>query len=226
MQTAGDSRARRRVASSEELREQSLTERLRGPCILIRAPDGRQGLHTLHPGITRVTIGRGPGNDIALPGDADLSRLHAELECHGGGWSVVDEGSRTGTWVNGRRITGRVRLRDGDVMQVGTTLLALRLPRSRSRASRLTAAAGPAPGVPSLTAAQKRVLEALCRPYEESQFATPATDQQIAEELFLSADAVQAHVRGLCAAFGMDGRSRGQERSALAKRAIELGLVR
>lgn len=222
MPTAGDSKTERRVVS-RQLGEQVLAQRLRVPGVLIRASDGRQGLHTLHPGVKHVTIGRGPGNDIALPWDLEASRLHAQLECLGGDWTVVDEGSRTGTRVNGRPLTGRVRLRDGDVVQVGATLLALSLPRSPARPA---AAAGPGSGVSRLTAAQKRVLESLCRPYAESQFATPATDQQIAEELFLSAEAVQAHVRGLCAAFGVSGLPRAQMRSALATRAIELGIGR
>lgn len=195
------------------------------PFIVFRTGDGRQGLHLLHRGVKRVTIGRGPGNDIALGTDPDVSRLHAELECLGGEWTIVDDGlSRGGTWLNGERVTGRQRLRDGDVVQVGRTLLGLRVPARP--ASRRKAAAAPAgSAVPKLTPTQQRVLEALCRPYQESQFATPATSQAIAEELFLSTDAVNAHLRALLAAFGMTGLPQNQRRSALATRAIQLALV-
>ena len=93
------------------------------------AATGGQQLFTLHPGLRRVTIGRGPSNDIALGWDTEVSRLHAELERLGGEWTLVDDGlSRNGTWLNGQRVAGRQRLRDGDVLQVGQTLIAFRVP--------------------------------------------------------------------------------------------------
>ena len=194
------------------------------PFIVFRTSDGRRGLHRLHRGVKRVTIGRGPGNDIALASDPEVSRVHAELECLGGEWTVVDDGlSRDGTWLNGERVTGRQRLRDGDVMQVGTTVLGLRVPAAKP--SRAKAAASGVPAAPQLTPTQQRVLEALCRPYQESEFATPATSQAIAEELFLSAEAVNAHLRALLNAFGMSDLPPDQRRSSLATRAIQLGLV-
>lgn len=225
MPKVDDSPLGRHSASPEELKERLLAERLGDPFIVLRTGDGRQRLHTLHRGVDRVTIGRGPGNDIALGWDTEVSRLHAELECLGGEWTVVDDGlSRNGTWLNGQRIGGRQRLRDGDVVQVGKTLLALRVPAPED--SRPTVAAGGGSTVPTLTPAQKRVLEALCRPYKETEFATPATNQQIAEELFLSVDAVKAHLRALFASFGIEHLPQNQKRSYLAMRAIQLGLVR
>ena len=54
-----------------------------------------------------------------------------------------------------------------------------------------------------LSEAQRRVLVALCRPFKESSgYATPATNQQIAAELFLTVDAVKTHLRALFAKFG------------------------
>ncbi len=80
-----------------------------------RADGGRQ-LFALHAGLRRVTIGRGPSNDIAIAWDTEVSRVHAELERLGSEWTVVDEGlSRDGTWINGERLGARRRLRDGDV---------------------------------------------------------------------------------------------------------------
>ena len=193
------------------------------PFVVFRSADGRPALHTLHRGVKRVTIGRGPGNDIALGWDSEVSRLHAELECIGGAWTVVDDGlSRGGTWVNGERVTGRRRLRDGDVVRVGKTLLGLRVPAPPARRAKTAAA----PAGPRLTPTQRRVLEALCRPYQESEFATPATNQAIAEELFLSADAVNAHLRALFAAFALVDVPQGQRRAQLAQRARQLGLAR
>jgi DNA-binding CsgD family transcriptional regulator len=222
--TLDDTPLGRHAATPAELRERLIAERGGDPFVVWRGPDGRQRVLVLHAGQRRVTIGRGPSNDIALGWDREISRLHAELERLGGEWTITDDGlSRNGTWVNGERITGRHRLRDGDVVQVGRTVLAVRVPDPED--SRPTAAGGVG-GPPRLTPAQKRVLEALCRPYRESEFASPATNQQIAEELFLSVDAVKAHLRTLFAAFGLEALPQNQKRAALARRAMQLGLVR
>jgi predicted component of type VI protein secretion system len=184
------------------------------PCVVYaRKPGGRQ-VFALHPGLRRVTIGRGPANDISLSWDTEVSRVHAELERMGSEWTIVDDGSaRAGTSVNGERLAGRQRLSDGDVIQIGRTRLAYRLPKRD--------VAGP-----ELTPAQRRVLDALCRPYKESEFAMPATNQAIAEELFLSADAVQAHLRALFGAFGIEDMPPNRRRAQLATRAMQLGIVR
>ena len=55
-----------------------------------------------------------------------------------------------------------------------------------------------------LTPAQRRVLVALCRPFKDSTYATPATNQQIADELVVSVDAVKSTLRALFEVFGVD----------------------
>ncbi len=225
MPSLDDSPLAPHAATPAELQERLLAERHGDPFLVLRSDQGRQQLFALHPGLRRVTIGRGPANDVPLGWDTEVSRVHAELERLGGAWTVVDDGlSRNGTWVNGARVGGRHRLRDGDVVQVGQTLLAFRVPSPDD--SRPTVAAGSHAAAPELTPAQRRVLEALCRPYKESEFATPATNQAIAEELFLSVDAVKAHLRGLFAAFGIEELPQNQKRSHLAMRALQLGIVR
>ena len=73
---------------------------------------------------TSVSVGRSPSSDVPLAWDHEVSRLHAVLACEGGAWTIADEGlSRNGSFVNGRRLRGRRRLRDGDAIKIGGTLL-------------------------------------------------------------------------------------------------------
>ena len=72
-----------------------------------------------------ATIGRSDDNRIALAGDDFASGHHARVESARDGVWVIDLGSTNGTFVNGERIDGRHRLREGDVVQVGDTELRL-----------------------------------------------------------------------------------------------------
>ena len=67
-------------------------------------------------------IGRDESNTIALPLDNTVSRRHSRIENAGGSYTVYDEGSSNGTFVNGVKITERV-LHSGDEIQVGSTRL-------------------------------------------------------------------------------------------------------
>jgi pSer/pThr/pTyr-binding forkhead associated (FHA) protein len=212
------------AATPAELRERIEAEREGEPFLVLRDGDGAQRLFVLEPGTARVTVGRSAGNDVALEWDTEVSRLHAELERLGDEWTVADDGlSRNGSFVNGQRISGRHRLRDGDVLRVGRTQLAYRVPEAAD--SRPTVAAGSRPEMPTLTSTQRAVLTALCRPYKDTELATPSTNQQIAEELFLSVDAIKAHLRTLFGFFGVEHLPQNQKRSYLAMRALQDGVV-
>jgi SARP family transcriptional regulator, regulator of embCAB operon len=90
-------------------------------------PDGGEHVHELGAGAGPVTIGRRKTNEIPVPWDPEVSRVHAELEPVGAYWTVRDDGlSRNGTWVNGDRLRGRRRLVNGDTLKVGNTLLVVR----------------------------------------------------------------------------------------------------
>ena len=70
-------------------------------------------------------IGRQPDNDIALTGDLDVSRHHAELRRHpDGSFELIDLGSHGGTFVNGDRIT-RTMLTEQDIIRLGHTTFRL-----------------------------------------------------------------------------------------------------
>ena len=197
-------------------------------CPLLRYPDadGGSAEFLLTGTATRVTVGRAPENDIALPWDAEVSRVHATVEWIGGVWTIADDGlSRNGTYLNGERIAGRRRLRAGDAVRVGGTLLAYReyVPR-RDESTRV---ASDVPTLGALTESQRAVLLALCRPFKHgSAYAVPTPNQQIGAELFLSPDAVKTHLRALFAKFGVGELPHNQKRLRLVERALQSGVVR
>jgi pSer/pThr/pTyr-binding forkhead associated (FHA) protein len=51
--------------------------------------------------------------------ERNVSRRHARFTRSGGAVHVEDLGSRTGTWLNGERLSGRRRLRVGDLVEIG-----------------------------------------------------------------------------------------------------------
>lgn len=66
-----------------------------------------------------LLLGRGPDCGVAFNGtDADVSRRHALVQAETDGFRIVDQGSRNGTFVNGRRIE-RARLVADDVIRLG-----------------------------------------------------------------------------------------------------------
>jgi DNA-binding NarL/FixJ family response regulator len=77
----------------------------------------------------------------------------------------------------------------------------------------------------ALSPAQRRVLVALCRPYRDGTFATPATNRQIADELVVSVDAVKTTLRALFAVFGLDALPQNRKRAMLAQTAMRSGVV-
>jgi hypothetical protein len=172
-----------------------------------------------------VTIGRGSAADVCLSEDSQVSQVHAVLERVGGLWTIVDDGlSRNGTFLNGRRLANRARLRDRDKISVGETVLTFCAPPQTM--SQKTVVGGILPAATRLTEAQRSVLVALCRPYQgDRPYASPASNQQIASELCLSLDAVKTHLRVLFHKFGIEDLPQNQKRARLAEIALELGLV-
>ena len=172
-----------------------------------------------------VTIGRGSSADVVIDGDQLVSRLHSTLERAAGVWTIVDNGlSRNGTFVNGRRVAGRVRLHDRDQIRVGATVLTFCAPAELDGLQTLVG--DPLPTAARLTTAQRSVLVALCRPYRDDwHYATPSTNQQIAAELSLSLDTVKTHLRILFHKFGIDHLPQNRKRACLVEMALQFGLV-
>ncbi len=65
----------------------------------------------------KITIGRGPDNDIVLR-DLFIGKHHATIYRRGNRYYLCDEGSWRGTQVNGESIT-EIPLMDGDIVKIG-----------------------------------------------------------------------------------------------------------
>jgi pSer/pThr/pTyr-binding forkhead associated (FHA) protein len=211
-------------ASPAELRERIEAERRGRPFLVYRADGREQRILDLDRQGDRVSVGRGATNGLSVPWDTEVSRLHAELECIAGEWTVSDDGlSRNGTYVNGQRVSGRHRLRDGDVIRVGQTSIAYKRPAAED--SQPTQIAGERLTLSDLPPTQRQVLVALARPYKHDEFAVPATNQEIAGELHLSVDAVKSHLRSLFQRFGIEHLPQNQKRSRLVAEALQSGVL-
>jgi pSer/pThr/pTyr-binding forkhead associated (FHA) protein len=193
------------------------------PFLTGRIPDGHQVIFLLPRDRWRLTVGRKPESDIALGWDAEVSRAHALLERVAEQWTLVDDGlSSNGSFVNGSRVAGRQRLRQGDRLCFGNTQLLFRDPGPPE--SEATRREPRSPAMP-LTPTQHKVLVALCRPLNDGASTLPATNKQIADEVFLSVDAVKAQLRLLFERFGLAALAQNEKRARLAQTAFSSGAV-
>ena len=211
-------------ATPAELQARLAAERRGRPFLLYRDGDDKQHIVELDTAPERITIGRSRASALALAWDDEVSRLHATLERFGDEWTLVDDGrARNGTFLDGERIHGRTRLNDGAAIALGQTVIIFRSPAAAQET--LHTAPSRLRALPQISDAQRRVVIALCRPYSEREFAVPASNRQIADELVIGLETVKTHMRALFDAFELGDLPQHQKRAALAQRALELGLV-
>lgn len=214
-----------RAPSPRELKALIEAEREGVPFLHWRERSGEQRILILAPDRARFTIGRREQSDIPLAWDPEVSRAHALLESVGEEWTLVDDGlSRNGTFVNGGRVHGRQRLHDRDRMCFGNTHVVYHQP-SGAGISDSTARAPGAPSSVHLSEMQRKVVIALCRPMIDSAAATPATNPQIAAAVFLSVDAVKAHLRILFERFGVGELPQNEKRTRLVSIVLSSGVL-
>lgn len=68
-------------------------------------------------------IGRAEECDIGLFGDPAVDKNHARIVLDGAGYVLEDGGTSAGTFVNERRVAGRLPLRSGDLIRIGRNVL-------------------------------------------------------------------------------------------------------
>lgn len=221
----GDPPATPHAVTAIELKAQIEAERGGLPFLIFRDGSGHHQLFVLEEEQQQVTLGRRSSANVALSWDDEVSRLHAELVRKGVEWTLVDDGlSLNGSFVNGQPVRGHRRLRDGDAIRIGATVIVFRNPTEQE--SHATKPSSDLLRVVSLTDAQRRVLVALCRPFKESAvFVTPPTNDLIAKELFLSVDAVKKHLRALFEKFGVEHLPQNEKRARLVERAFAGGFI-
>jgi pSer/pThr/pTyr-binding forkhead associated (FHA) protein len=70
-----------------------------------------------------VTIGRDEKNDLGLFKDDSIDQQHAEVIKKNGRYRIEDRGSQSGTFVNKKKVTSTQVLEDGDVINIGQTMI-------------------------------------------------------------------------------------------------------
>ncbi len=111
-----------------------------GPYVVLQTESGSRQLSLA--GNNCWTVGRSDDNNLVLP-DRWISRNHAMIQVmETGEFYLIDLGSRNGSFVNGRRVSVPVTLRDGDRLTFGQTELRFRCPTNTNTAQPEHAVAG------------------------------------------------------------------------------------
>jgi S1-C subfamily serine protease len=148
-----------------------------------------------------IALGRDPLADVRFDAERDLdaSAKHAAVLLRDGGYAVRDLGSRNGTFVNGRRVSGDTPLADGDVIRCGTTgpEVRVRFPREQAEQVMRPVAAPPAapgPAAPRTAGAPKGATAP-----PPSRRPAPSTTSVLRAQVRAS----KSHVRGLLIVLGI-----------------------
>jgi DNA-binding CsgD family transcriptional regulator len=152
----------------------------------------RAGERELWIGSSAFVVGRGSEADLQLD-DESVSRRHALFRVGEDELASVDDlGSRNGTFVNDRRIAGRVQLAAGDVIALGACQLELIRARPRDPFRRapitqplLRPLSQPAPSPLDALSARERELFVL--------LARGVPQREIAAQLGISIKTVETH---------------------------------
>ncbi len=87
--------------------------------MILQGPDKGRRLKT--QGNTSLLLGRAA--ELLPLTDYTVSRRHAELSRTGRGWRIEDLRSANGTYLNGKRLERPTRLKHGDQIKMGSTLI-------------------------------------------------------------------------------------------------------
>jgi len=108
------------AAPAADTRRRRGERRAAGERLVVVEPSERKG--QTYELTDELTVGRAPGCAVSLD-DTFVSNLHARVFRRDGILYVEDLGSTNGTFVNQKPVSSAVRLRKGDRVQVGRTVL-------------------------------------------------------------------------------------------------------
>ena len=90
-------------------------------------------IKTIETDKAEITIGRNPGNDIPID-NLGVSKQHAKIIKHDGGYVVEDLNSTNGTFINDKRVA-RAVLNNNDEVHIGKHSLQIQFKATGSSAS-------------------------------------------------------------------------------------------
>ena len=102
-----------RIVSSDPEPE---ADDVRSRLVIHKGPH-RVGEQVFLAGRLPIVVGKLPGNDLLLPGEA-VSRTHCRLVPTGVHWRLEDQNSTNGLYVNGQRVA-EFELHHGDRIHIG-----------------------------------------------------------------------------------------------------------
>jgi hypothetical protein len=173
-------------------------------------------------------VGREPGCAIQLV-DPRASRVHAEvLHERAYGWKVADLDSKNGTHVDGKRLSRARALVGEHRIRCGRTILLFCGPKPALISASVTETDD---AHLQLTREDAEVLELLCAPFRDADdprrtSARWPSNQELADVLYLTEDAIRKRLRRLYARFGVPADLPGErKRRELIAQALERGAV-
>jgi pSer/pThr/pTyr-binding forkhead associated (FHA) protein len=117
-----------KLATASEISQ--MLEQHYGPKLIGVLPAGEKFEYLIRQ--PEVEIGKAPHNHIVLT-EPTVSGTHAIILARSEGYSIIDLGSRNGTFVNGERLGDEARtLKHGDKIKLGQVLLTYRNPAEAS----------------------------------------------------------------------------------------------
>lgn len=115
-----------------------------------------------------VSIGRAKSCDIVL-NYPTVSRFHAVVARRGKGWMIFDTGSKSGVYVNGKKIEKYAYIYDGDEIAMGMASLSFRSPLFRRPEPEPERRAAPKPAAKTGPAQPKKAPSRAQQPQRETR---------------------------------------------------------
>jgi CRP-like cAMP-binding protein len=85
----------------------------------VRIQGGQRDGAVLQLRVPQTTFGRTPENDYSFPEDNRISRLHCIIRVNQGRYTILDNNSTNGTFIDGEPVIGERDLRPGQMIEIG-----------------------------------------------------------------------------------------------------------